>query len=118
MKEMFKRVQSSGHIYIKITKIIHNRTCRSPGCTPGLLLMGWMVQDPVCRPSLKVEEGANNGSVVYMAVSRDEQSSLLKKRADLDSRLPEIQNGLNLKREDIEKKKLALQDAKTKRGKP
>ncbi len=121
----------------------------------------------------KVEEGANNGSVVYMAVSRgynnftssvadsaitqnvknflesfildasnhtqdigissqwndiergekeykqlvDEQSSLLKKRADLDSRLSEIQNGLNLKREDIEKKKVALQDAKTKRGK-
>jgi NhaP-type Na+/H+ and K+/H+ antiporter len=122
----------------------------------------------------KVEEGPNNSSVVFMAVSKgynnftsstsdssitqnvknflqsfildaknhsddigisnqstdidqdekkyqqllDEQTSVLKKKAALDNRLVEIQNDLNLRRGEIDKKKVALQDAKTKRSKP
>lgn len=122
----------------------------------------------------KVEEGPNNSSVVFMAVSKgynnftssisdssitqnvknflqsfildaknhsddigisnqlsdidqdekkyqqllDEQATVLKKKAALDNRLLEIQNDLNLRRGDIDKKKVALQDAKTKRSKP
>lgn len=121
----------------------------------------------------KVQEGPNNSSVVYMAVSRgynnfansmadssitqnvknflqsfimdarnhsadigitsqvndiskdeknyqellDEQANLQKKRSAIDNRLLEIQNDLYLKKEDIDKKKLTLRDAKVKRSK-
>lgn len=121
----------------------------------------------------KVEEGPNNSSVVYMAVSKgynnftnsmtdssitqnvktflqsflmdarnysadigitnqvndigkdeknyqqllDEQGDLQKKRSAIDNRLLEIQNDLYIKKENIDKKKITLRDAKVKRGK-
>jgi hypothetical protein len=120
----------------------------------------------------KVESGANNSSIVYMAVSRgydnftnstadssitenvkaflqsfvkdandhsvnvgignqltdiskdeknyqtllDEQKNLQKKKLAIDNRLLEIQNELSLKRENIDKKKSVMEDAKVKRG--
>lgn len=120
----------------------------------------------------KVEPGANNSSIVYMAVSRgydnftnstadstitenvktflqsfvkdandhsanikignqltdiskdekdyqallDEQKNLQKKKLAIDNRLLEIQNELSLKRDNIDKKKSGVEDAKVKRS--
>ncbi len=120
----------------------------------------------------KVEQGPNNSSVVYMAVSRgynnftnnaadsgitqnvknflqsfvkdanyysadvgistmindlnkdekayqkllDEQRDLQKKKSNIESRLTEIQNELNVRQEAINKKKTGVDDAKAKRG--
>jgi NhaP-type Na+/H+ and K+/H+ antiporter len=47
----------------------------------------------------------------------DEQADLQKKRSAIDSRLLEIQNDLYLQKENIDKKKVTLGDAKVKRGK-
>jgi hypothetical protein len=47
----------------------------------------------------------------------DDQVDLKKKRSTIDDRLLEIQNNLNLKRQDIDRKKIALQGAKEKRVK-
>ncbi len=48
----------------------------------------------------------------------DEQADLKKKKSTIDSRLLEIQNNLTLEKENIDKKKTTLQDARYKRGKP
>ena len=120
----------------------------------------------------KVEEGPNNSSVVYMAVSRgynnfsnstvdstitqnvktflesfvkdadyhsadvgiknqikdvvkdeksyqrllDEQSDLQKKKSNIEKRLVEIQNELDVRQEGINKKKSGVEDAKVKRS--
>lgn len=40
-----------------------------------------------------------------------------KKKSDIDNRMVEIQNELNLRADEINKKKTAVEDAKTKRGK-
>lgn len=47
----------------------------------------------------------------------DDQSDLQKKRTAIDNKLTELQNTLLLKREDLDKKKIALQGAKDKRSK-
>lgn len=47
----------------------------------------------------------------------DDQSDLQKKRTAIDNKLLEIQNTLLLKREDLDKRKIALQGAKDKRSK-
>jgi len=46
----------------------------------------------------------------------DEQKDLQKKKSVIDNRLAEIQNELNLRAEEINKKKTGVEDAKTKRG--
>jgi len=46
----------------------------------------------------------------------DEQKDLQKKKSIIDNRLVEIQNELNLRAEEINKKKTGVEDAKTKRG--
>jgi len=46
----------------------------------------------------------------------DEQKDLQKKKSVIDNRLIEIQNELNLRAEEINKKKTGVEDAKTKRG--
>lgn len=48
----------------------------------------------------------------------DEQADLKKKRSIIDSRLLEIQNDLYLKKENMDKKKISLDGAKEKRGRP
>ena len=46
----------------------------------------------------------------------DEQKDLQKKKSVIDNRLVEIQNELNLRAEEINKKKSGVEDAKIKRG--
>lgn len=58
----------------------------------------------------------NKGEKDYQQLM-NEQSDLQKKKSVIDNRLLEIQNTLLLKREDIDKKKIALQGAKDKRSK-
>jgi hypothetical protein len=46
----------------------------------------------------------------------DEQTDLQKKRSNIDNRLSAIQAELNTRKEDLDKKKVSVKDAKTKRS--